>query len=262
MKTICQKLQFSPILCMLICGLFLSSTLNGQQKKKERILLVVSSHDKKAEPYTVAGFWFPELSHPAKVFDDAGYEIDIASPRGGLSPFDGFDLKDNNTAWFWTTPMLRNKLGNSIMLSKVDASSYKAIVLVGGHGPMYDFVDNKILQSIIQTIYGNNGIVSAVCHGSAGLINVKLDDGKYLITGKQITAFTNEEEQLRQARKYVPFDLETKLIEKGAIFQKAKKPFESQVITDGRLVTGQNPASAYEFGLEVINSIQKIKVQD
>ncbi|AYH48230.1 type 1 glutamine amidotransferase domain-containing protein [Dickeya fangzhongdai] len=223
-------------------------------QKQEKILIVVSSLDKKTENL-VGGFWFPELTHPVKVFDKAGLDFDIASPKGGLAPFDGFDLKDQASLDFWTNPRHRNKLGQTIKLSDIDPSKYSAILLVGGHGPMWDFVNNAELSRIVRTMYENNDIISAVCHGPAGLINVKLSNGENLIKGRRLTGFTAEEEVSRQYDKIVPFELESALEKGGARFEQAPI-FENKVVVDGRLITGQNPASATALGEAVVKALQ------
>ncbi|UMB74826.1 type 1 glutamine amidotransferase domain-containing protein [Dickeya fangzhongdai] len=223
-------------------------------QKQEKILIVVSSLDKKTENL-VGGFWFPELTHPVKVFDKAGLDFDIASPKGGLAPFDGFDLKDQASLDFWTNPRHRNKLGQTIKLSDIDPSKYSAILLVGGHGPMWDFVNNAELSRIVRAMYENNDIISAVCHGPAGLINVKLSNGENLIKGRRLTGFTAEEEVSRQYDKIVPFELESALEKGGARFEQAPI-FENKVVVDGRLITGQNPASATALGEAVVKALQ------
>lgn len=227
----------------------------GAQAAAKRILIVVSSHDRKGDGL-VAGFWFPELTHPAQVFTQAGYAYDIASPQGGMPPFDGFDLKDEGNRWFWIQPEQRNKLAHSLKLSQVDASRYQAVVLVGGHGPMWDFVGNPALHGIVRTIYERGGIASAVCHGPAGLLGLKLSDGKALISGRRLTAFTNEEEVSRQYDRLIPFELETALKAERAHFEEAGI-FQSRVVVDGRLITGQNPASAHAFGQAVVAALDR-----
>lgn len=231
-----------------------NSFAQATETAKKKILIVVSSLDKKT-PELVGGYWFPELTHPVEVFDEAGIDFDIASPKGGLSPFDGFDLKDPATLAFWTNPEHRNKIANSIKLSDVDASQYAAVQLVGGHGPMWDFADDTDLQDIVKKIYESNGIVSAVCHGPAGLLNVKLSNGQSLIKGRTLTGFTAEEEAFRQYDKIVPFELEGALKTAGATFEEAPI-FESKVVVDGRLITGQNPASAKPFAEAVVKALE------
>lgn len=223
--------------------------------KGEKVLIVVSSLDKKT-PDLVGGFWFPELTHPVEVFDKAGVSYDIASPKGGLPPFDGFDLKDRANLDFWTNPEHRNKLANSIALEKVNPENYSAILLVGGHGPMWDFVNNPQLINIVRTMYEHNRIISAVCHGPAGLLNVKLSNGELLIKGRHLTGFTAEEEAYRHYDKIVPFELEAALEKDGAIFEEAPI-FENKVVVDGQLITGQNPTSAKALGEAVVSALQK-----
>lgn len=219
----------------------------------KKVLIVVSSLDKKTENL-VGGFWFPELTHPVEVFDKAGIDYDIASPKGGLPPFDGFDLKDPATVHFWTSPGHRNKLAASIKLGDVNPTRYDAVLLVGGHGPMWDFIDNADLHGIVRTIYERNGIVSAVCHGPAGLIKVKLSNGASLIKDRKLTGFTAEEEAARDYDKIVPFELEGSLKAAGARFEEAPV-FKERVVVDGRLITGQNPASARAFGEAIVAAL-------
>ncbi|OEC36503.1 Putative intracellular protease/amidase [Pseudomonas cuatrocienegasensis] len=232
-----------------------STAFAQDNQNNHRVLIVVSSQDKKAENL-VAGFWFPELTHPVEVFDEAGIDYDLASPKGGLAPFDGFDLQDPASLKFWTNPEHRNKLGNTLKLSAVDPSKYDAILLVGGHGPMWDFVNNSELSNAVRTIYENDGIVSAVCHGPAGLIDVKLSNGNNLISGRRLTAFTAEEDASRQYDKIIPFELEGALKKAGALFESAPL-FESRVVVDGRLITGQNPASAKAFGEAIVTALKE-----
>ncbi|KHN50356.1 type 1 glutamine amidotransferase domain-containing protein [Pectobacterium fontis] len=232
-----------------------SSPVFAQDKlKSDKVLVVVSSLDKKT-PELVGGFWFPELTHPVEVFDHVGLDYDIASPKGGMPPFDGFDLKDQANLDFWTNPEHRNKLANSIPLNKVDPTKYTAILLVGGHGPMWDFANNPELINIVRTMYENNKIISAVCHGPAGLLNVKLSNGQLLIKDRHLTGFTAEEEAFRHYDKIVPFELEAALKKDGAKFEEAPI-FENKVVVDGRLITGQNPASAKALGEAVVKALQ------
>jgi len=235
-----------------------SAAIAQSSRQADRVLIVVSSLDKKAENL-VGGYWFPELTHPVEVFDKAGLEFDIASPKGGLAPFDGFDLKDQATLNFWTNPNHRAKIASSIKLTDVDPSKYSAILLVGGHGPMWDFVDNPDLINIIQVMHKKNDIISAVCHGPAGLINVKLPNGKRLIEGRRLTAFTAEEEVSRQYDKLVPFELEGSLKASGAKFEEAPI-FQNKVVIDGQLITGQNPASATALGEAVVNALKAKRI--
>lgn len=245
----------------IIAAMFLFSTtypaIADSIQHTDRVLIVVSSLDKKT-PDLIGGFWFPELTHPVEVFDSAGIDYDIASPKGGLPPFDGFDLKDRANLDFWSNPGHRSKLANTIPLEKIEPNKYTAILLVGGHGPMWDFVDNPHLINIVKKMYESKKIISAVCHGPAGLLNVKLSNGDLLIKNRHLTSFTEEEEVSRNYDKIVPFELEAALKKDGAIFEEAPA-FDSKVVIDGRLITGQNPASAKALGEAVVKMLQKME---
>ncbi len=225
---------------------------------KNKVLFVVSSHDKKGNTGESTGYYLSEVSHPWEILHNAGYEIDFVSPKGGTPPVDGFDLSDEVNRKFWENEEYHAKINNSMKPSEVDPDNYVAIHYAGGHGTMWDFADNAELAEIAQKIYENNGIVSAVCHGPAGLVNIKLSNGKYLVDGKKINAFTNEEEIAVKLEHVVPYMLETTLIDRGAIFEKSGL-WQPHVTVDQRVVTGQNPQSAHGVGEAVLKEIQKLQ---
>lgn len=226
-----------------------------KSNKVKKILFVVTSHDKKGNTGEATGYYLSEVSHPWEVLHDAGYEIDFVSPKGGKAPVDGFNLEDTVNKKFWEDKEYRSKIENTMKSSEVKPQEYAAIFYAGGHGAMWDLADNKELSDIARKIYENNGIVSAVCHGPAGLVNIKLSNGKYLVDGKKINAFTNEEETAVKLEKIVPFLLETKLIERGAIFEKSGL-WQPHVTVDQRLVTGQNPQSAHDVGQAILKLLK------
>lgn len=226
---------------------------------KSKVLFVVTSHDKKGETGQPTGYHLSEVTHPWDVLVNAGYEIDFVSPKGGKAPGTAFDLTDSINKKFWDNKTYRNKIENTKRPSEIDPGDYVAIHFAGGHGAMWDFPDNVALANIAAKIYQHNGVVSAVCHGPAGLINVKLSNGKYLVDGKRINAFTNEEEAAVKLDQIVPFLLETKLIERGAIFEKSS-PWQVHAVTDQRVITGQNPQSAKAVGEAVLEQLQHIQV--
>jgi putative intracellular protease/amidase len=189
------------------------------------------------------GYYLGEVSHPWEVLHKAGYEIDFVSPKGGTPPVDGFDLKDPVNKEFWENKEYKNKIDHSLTPSQVNPNEYSTIFYAGGHGAMWDFADNTELAAIASKIYENGGIVAGVCHGPAGLVNIKLNNGKYLVDGKKINAFTNEEESEVKLTNVVPFLLEDKLKERGAKFEKSGL-WQNHVVTDQRVITGQNPQSA------------------
>ncbi|NML21217.1 type 1 glutamine amidotransferase domain-containing protein [Pseudoflavitalea sp. G-6-1-2] len=214
---------------------------------KKKVLFVVTSHDKKGSTNEPTGYYLSEVSHPWEVLHKAGYEIDFVSPKGGKAPVDGFNLDDATNKEFWENKEYRNKVEHTHTPSEINPDEYAAIFYAGGHGAMWDFADNTALAGLAQRIYENNGVVGAVCHGPAGLVNIKLNNGKYLVDGKKINAFTNEEEAAVKLENVVPFALESKLIERGAKFEKSGL-WQPHVTVDNRVVTGQNPQSAKAVG--------------
>ncbi|SDJ67374.1 type 1 glutamine amidotransferase domain-containing protein [Chryseobacterium jejuense] len=245
-------------LALLLLSLFTIGFIQAQHKKsidmKKKILFVVTSHDKKGSTGEDTGYYLGEVSHPWEVLHKAGYEIDFVSPKGGTPPVDGFDLKDPINKEFWENKEYKNKIDHSLMPSQVNPKEYSTIFYAGGHGAMWDLADNKELSDIASTIYENGGIVAGVCHGPAGLVNIKLNNGKYLVDGKKINAFTNEEESAVKLTDIVPFLLENKLKERGAKFEKSGL-WQNHVVTDQRVITGQNPQSAKSVGEAILKEL-------
>jgi putative intracellular protease/amidase len=221
------------------------------QKMEKKILFVVTSHDSKGNTGQPTGYYLSEVSHPWEVLSDAGYEIDFVSPKGGKAPVDGFDLTDPVNKKFWDNGPARRKVENTLAPEAVNPKDYSAIFYAGGHGAMWDLAGDEKLAAIAAQIYEQNGLVAAVCHGPAGLVNIKLADGSYLVNGKKVNAFTNEEEAAVEMEKVVPFALESKLTERGARFEKSQ-PWQTHVVTDQRLITGQNPQSAKAVGQAIL----------
>ncbi|WP_211659796.1 type 1 glutamine amidotransferase domain-containing protein [Pedobacter ureilyticus] len=242
MKTIISNL----ILLIAFTG-FISANAQQSRKMKKKILFVVTSHDKKGNTNEKTGYYLGEVSHPWEVLVEAGYEIDFVSPKGGNPPVDGFDLNDPVNKMFWEDKHYHQKITNSLKPSEVKPQDYVAIFYAGGHGAMWDLPNNTELTNIASKIYEQNGIVSAVCHGPAGLLNIKLSNGKYLIAGKKVNGFSNEEEELVKLTQIVPFLLENQMKDRGGVYEKSA-PWQNHVTVDGRLITGQNPQSAKAVG--------------
>jgi putative intracellular protease/amidase len=218
------------------------------------ILCVVTSHPIRGDSGEPTGFAMVELTHPLDVFHQSGIPTQIASIRGGHPPIDFFDLSDPVNAAFWKDEKFRAELADSTILAEVDPARYSAVFFAGGHGTMWDFPDSKAVQRVIREIWEAGGIVSAVCHGPAALVNAKLSDGSYLIAGKKLASFTNDEEAEVKYTKVVPFLLATALEERGARHQPAPN-WTEKVVIDGRLITGQNPASARGVGQAVVHQL-------
>lgn len=208
-----------------------------------KILIVLTSHDTLGNTGKETGFFLSEVSHPVDAFERAGLTIQYVSPQGGKAPMTGCDRTDPLNAAFLDNPDKMAQVENTLHPSQINSSEYAAIFYAGGHGTMWDFPDNHELAHIASEIYRQGGIVGAVCHGPAGLINIQLNNGDYLVAGKTVAAFTNDEEIAVGLNEVVPFSLQNKLIEQGAIVD-AKADFQAQVVVSERLVTGQNPASA------------------
>ena len=219
----------------------------------KKILCVVTSNNVKGATGIPTGFWLSELTHPLEKFSAAGFDFELASIKGGKPPIDkdSLDFTDPINKKFWDDENFQAKLADTIKLDDANAADFDAIFFAGGHGVMWDFADSAAIQKITREIYERGGIVSAVCHGPAALVNVKLSDGKFLVDGKNLTAFTNGEEADVQATDIVPFLLETALKNHGANHIAAAN-WSNHVEIDGRLVTGQNPASAGGVGEAVV----------
>lgn len=226
-----------------------STPMNAQPipAPKGKVLFVVTSHDRIEKTGKPTGFYLSEVTHPWEILVDAGYDVDFVSPKGGKAPVDGFDLGDASNRRFWEDAVWRGKIEQTKRPAEINPADYVAIHFAGGHGTMWDFPEDAALAQLAARIYERGGIVSAVCHGPAGLVNIRLSDGKYLVAGKRINAFTNEEEAAVHLDDVVPFLLESKLIERGGIFEKSG-PWQPHVVADQRLVTGQNPQSARAVG--------------
>lgn len=220
----------------------------------QRVLIVVTSHEDLGDTGEKTGYFLSEVTHPYYEIEAAGYVVDIASPEGGLPPMDerSYKLDDEDNRRFVETPSDWHKMENSIPLADIDPADYLAIIFAGGHGTMWDFPDDPHIQRLTREIYETGGVVAAVCHGPAALVNVRLADGSYLVDGRTVSTFTNMEERLVRLYSEMPFLLETRLKERGATINKAWLPFMKRVSVDGRLVTGQNPNSAREMGQQIV----------
>lgn len=250
---ILRKLAMTLTACVMVFTA--AAQTNTSKNMKKKILFVVTSHDRKGNTGEPTGYYLSEVSHPWEILKNAGYEIDFVSPNGGKAPVDGFDLNDKVNAEFWNDKTYHHKIETTLKPSQVKTGEYAAIFYAGGHGAMWDLADNAELAKIAQSIYEQNGIVGAVCHGPAGLVNIKLSNGKYLIDGKKINGFTNEEENAVNMQSVVPFALETRLIERGAKFEKSGI-WQTHVVTDSRVVTGQNPQSAKAVGQAILDLLK------
>ena len=211
-----------------------------------KILIVLTSHNTLGSTGKPTGFWLEEFTAPYYVFLDAGAEVTVASPKGGQPPID--PKSDDPSGQ--TESMSRFKrdqaaqavLASTAKLADVRAADFDAVFYPGGHGPLWDLAEDRASISLIESFYSDNKPVAAVCHGPSVLRNVKYK-GDALVKGKRVTGFSNSEEEAVQLTAIVPFLVEDELARLGGLYEKAAD-WQSFVVTDGRLVTGQNPASS------------------
>ncbi|MBY4767849.1 type 1 glutamine amidotransferase domain-containing protein [Burkholderia ambifaria] len=214
------------------------------------VLFVLTSHATKGATGEPTGFYLGEVTHPLAELDAAGIPVEFASIQGGEPPVDGLDLTDEVNARSWNDSAFRDALRHTQRLGDVDASKYAAVFFAGGHGAMWDFPGNADVQQVTRAVYEAGGVVGAVCHGPAALVDVTLGDGTYLVAGKNLSAFTDEEERAVQLDHVVPFLLASTLTQRGAHHHPAAN-WTAKVVVDGRLVTGQNPQSAAGVGAAI-----------
>ena len=211
-----------------------------------KILMVLTSHDRLGSTGRKTGFWLEEFAAPYFVFKDAGVQLTLASPKGGQPPIDPkSDLPENQTdamERFKKDLDAQKALSQTVKLADVKSEDFDTIFYVGGHGPMWDLTDNPESIALIESFYNSGKPVAAVCHSPAVFHRVTYN-GEPLVKGKRVTGFTNGEEEAVQLTHVVPFLVEDELKRVGALFEKAPD-WPSHAVIDGRLVTGQNPASS------------------
>jgi len=221
-----------------------------------RVLMVVTSHSQLGSTDEKTGLWLSEAAHPYYEFADHGFDVTFVSPEGGRPPIDprSSTADDPTNDRFNADSVAQARFSNSLTPGAVDPADFDIIFFAGGHGTMWDFPDNSRLARLAATVYDSGGYVGAVCHGPAALVNVKLEDGTYLVAGRRVTGFTNEEETARGLEKVVPFLLQDRLTERGGDFV-AGPNWQQNVVVSGHLVTGQNPASARGVAESIIELI-------
>jgi putative intracellular protease/amidase len=224
-----------------------------------KVLLIVTSHSQFGNTGEKTGFWLEELAAPYEQFTRAGAQVDIASPLGGKAPVDPRSEQERteDTRAFLADAEATKKLANTKVLAQVK-DTYDAYFVVGGHGVMWDLSQHAPAHQLLSAGYARGAVVAAVCHGPAALVGVKGPDGKPLVAGKRVAAFSNAEEQAAKFDAIVPFPLETRMRELGARYESGPL-WKSFTVRDGRLVTGQNPASSAATAQEVLKVLAEKK---
>lgn len=228
----------------------------------KKILFVLTSHDQMGNTGRKTGIWIEEFAAPYYTFLDAGKEIVIASPKGGQTPIDPKSNEPENrteaTVRYYKDPETIKRLANTVKINSVSEKDFDTVFYPGGHGPMWDLADDEDSIKLLESFNRAGKVMTLMCHSPAALKNVKGLDGDWLVRGRRVSAFTNGEESNAELDKIVPFLLEDMLRMRGADYQKGENwlPF---VVRDGKLITGQNPASSVLAATTVIELFKRMK---
>jgi len=224
-----------------------------------KILIVLTSHSQLGDTGQKTGFWLEEFATPYYIFKDANADVTLASPNGGQPPLDPKsdepDFQTEATERFKKDADTQSVLANTKKLSDISPDDYDAVFYAGGHGPLWDLAEDRNSIALIETMYASGKPVAAVCHAPAVLRHAEAPDGAPLVKGKSVTGFSNTEEVAVQLSEVVPFMLEDELKAKGANYSKAED-WNPYAITDGNLITGQNPASSDSVAKAVLEIIK------
>jgi putative intracellular protease/amidase len=220
-----------------------------------KILMVLTSHDMLGDTGDKTGFWLEELAAPYYVLSDAGAELTLASPAGGQPPLDpksdAVDAQTDSTRRFKNDPAAQAALATTVPLSTVDADEFDAVFYPGGHGPLWDLAEDADSRRLIETFLASDRPVAAVCHAPAVLRHAVGAEGRSIVSGRKVTGFSNTEEAAVGLTDVVPFLVQDMLAEKGGLYEKGQD-WSSHVVVDGKLVTGQNPASSAAAARELL----------
>ncbi len=225
----------------------------------KRVLIIVTSNAKLGDSGKATGIWAEELTVPYYAFIDAGIAVELASPKGGAVPFDPASIKpkgENGThvERFLSDVEAQRVCAATRIAADMDAAGFDAIFFPGGHGAMWDLPTDQGVTLAVEAAYRANKIIAAVCHGPAGLVAAKRPDGKSILHGKRINAFTNDEEAAAGLTHVVPFALEARMREQGGVFEKAAN-WHAFAVRDGNLITGQNPMSSTLVAQHVLEAL-------
>lgn len=225
-----------------------------------KILMVLTSHDQMGDTGHKTGFWLEEFTAPYYVFRDAGADITLASPKGGQPPVDpnseAEDALTETTRRFQADAHAKESLASTKKLADVDMNDFDAVFYPGGHGPLWDLVNDAKSVEVIKTAYEQDKVIGAVCHAPAVFRDVEIKPGQNLVGGRNVTGFSNSEEEAVGLTKVVPFLLEDMLKEKTATYTRGDD-FTPHIVVDGKLITGQNPPSSEGTAKAVIQALQQ-----
>ncbi|MFS2006744.1 type 1 glutamine amidotransferase domain-containing protein [Duganella sp. CT11-25] len=260
--SIFKKLLFAaiPVLFMKVVAAAPGAGTQASAVHAKKVLIVMTNHSQYPTRSDRTGLWLTELTHVYDELKEAGYSVDFVSPNGGMTPLDerslGWLYVDDAAKAHLNDPAFMSSLQSTKAAADTSPAGYRAIFYTGGHGTMWDFRGNKDLKRIAEGIYRDGGIVSSVCHGAAGLLDLQDDNGKPLIEGHHVTGFSNFEETLSGVKDQVPYALQSEMESKGGKYEKSLIPFRSFTIKDGRIITGQNPGSSKAVAQALLRALK------
>lgn len=226
-----------------------------------KVLMVLTSHSDLGNTGHKTGFWIEEFAAPYYILKDVGVDITVASPKGGQPPIDPKSAEPSNqteaTQRFEKDQELQHLLANTHKLSDLNADDFDAVFYPGGHGPLWDLNKDQESIRLLESFWKSKKPIAAVCHAPSVLLNVMDENGTSILKDRKVTGFTNKEEEAVQLTKVVPYLLEDELKKKGGIYSK-KENWESYVVTDGLLITGQNPASSAEAAKQLLRHLNSM----
>lgn len=225
-----------------------------------RILMVLTSHDEMGDTGHKTGFWAEEFAAPYYTFLDAGCEITLATPKGGAAPIDpnseGEDAQTDATRRFYADDDAKARIARTVRLADMRAEDFDTVFYPGGHGPLWDLTDNKDSIALLEDFLRQQKPIASVCHAPTAFLNLKDEQGEFVIKGKRVAGFTNEEEAAVGLTDVVPHLLEDELKRRGADYQKVEA-FAPFAVADGLVITGQNPASSEAVAEKLLEALKR-----
>jgi len=258
-----MKLTHLTILAIGLSSLTANSQENTNSDKQntdqKKVLFVLTSHDELGDTGEKTGFWVEEFAAPYYNLLDKGVKITVATPKGGKAPIDPRSKAEasqtETTKRYNKDKSAQEIINTTVKLENVKAEDFDAVFYPGGHGPLWDLAEDKTSIALIETFNEQDKPIALVCHAPGILKDVKKENGEPLVMGKNVTGFTNTEEEAVQLTNVVPFLVEDMLKENGGAFSKADK-WNVHVVKDGNLITGQNPASSNKVADELFQSLK------
>ncbi|WP_400077831.1 type 1 glutamine amidotransferase domain-containing protein [Winogradskyella sp. R77965] len=226
---------------------------------KDNILFIVSNQHYYGQTDMNAANHFGEIVFAYDVLINQGYQVDFVSPKGGAIPIGYLSTSDSIQKKYIYDATLMGKLKNTLKPENISSTDYKAVYYVGGGAAMFGVPENESIQNITMSIYNNNGVVSAVCHGTAGIVNLKTKDGNYLYAGKQVNGFPDQfENKEADYYKTFPFSIEETIKERGGKFTYSKEGWDNYFKVEERLITGQDPTAAASVAKKIIQTLKQL----